>query len=583
MNKNIFTFSVFSLIFQTALPGLFAAEHGALAKISSPSTTASPITEASITDLKRFLAANLPVDRFDTAAFEQFTQPFLPGFSKLRKIEQYKTKNTALEQLAGIVGAAYVAFSNDIESCRKTFKNPSLGTVRLSERTTALAHYRSGASSIFETFQHMILALLKHKETSTSSVSALLSRGYGILPEYHMAAIMDTNGIVPFPLPPISLNILHLPAPYGSWTDGLQRTVISEQGSLVESPCIYAVSPTPSTLKFTLENTLGHWVSFPTTVRVSTKSAIATVMREAEVLQPEAGSETLHGLIKLPRDRAEETEFESAFLNELLDAARTGDIFAIKFLNHYCQNFSAPEVLIDAAPSKMESATKAATYQTEKPDLEGLTPATFASTETPRSEPDLTPEIQTVIHEQTERLIAASTESSLSHITTHSAGHGKKDKQKQRRAPAKPDATHAAKASSSTETEHLESARSALAEETKAALLNQLKTKGQEKWRTLNKVIIATLKAAHEKGILILKESGLREGIASSALAAGSPEALITLSVNVNGSHHNLHFTGLHSITAVKPHGKKEASIPAGKARALVSDLVDLLFAVSNE
>lgn len=183
-------------------------------------------------------------------------------------------------------------------------------------------------------------------------------------------------------------------------------------------------------------------------------------------------------------------------------------------------------------------------------------------------------------------MIAASAESRFVNVTTAPAEPRKKpktEKQKARKTATKPNSTHTAKASASNETEHLESARSALAEETKAALLNQLKTKGQEKWRTLNKVIIATLKAAHEKGILILKGSGIREGIASSVLAPESSEESITLSVNVNGSHHNLHFTGLNSITAVKPHGKKEASLPAGKARALVSDLVDLLFAVSNE
>lgn len=227
MNKSIFTFSVFSLIFQAMFPVLFAAGHAALPETSAAATrTTTPITEASVADLRQFLAENLPFARFDTAAFEQFTQPFLPGFSRMLTTEQDRTKNTALEQLAGIVSAAYVAFTNDIASCRKTFQSPTLGTVTLSDRPTALAHYHSGTSSIFETFQHMILTPLQHKETSSPSVSELLSKGYGVVPEYRMAAIMDTNGIVPFPLSSISFNILHLPAPYGSWADVLQKTVI---------------------------------------------------------------------------------------------------------------------------------------------------------------------------------------------------------------------------------------------------------------------------------------------------------------------------------------------------------------------
>lgn len=580
----------FSVIHAASTVPLPAEKTSGFASAAAATTVTPPtLTTENIAALKAFALDNLikggdPVylTVLDTC-FPLFEKPFVTRYGGRSRIPEYSDKRTALENLYPIVHTMFQAFTDFFRHNATDTKTTELGTITFASRAKALERYHAMGSRHFLVFQQMVNALLAHKAKSDPEITSMLANGYGAHSELGIIGIADTVGIVPIPTQPSTGKAvpgsIQLPIPYGTWGDDLQRSVSIVNGEIVTAPHVYISILAGGVVKMTLQNLKGPFITSPQSVRISAESPTAKHFIRNNILQINAETETISGVLILPQTDADALEFEATFLENLVEEAASDDELATALLAQYEATTPRLALLDEEAALLEDVATGGAEEggEEEKGDDEGAATTTVTHPLLKHTEAlfYLAAEQAAAIAPEPEAA-SKSAHQKASKATAKGKGKGKKGKgKKNTKAQAKSAPKTRSKAAAV-------AATTAPMAATKETLLSQLKTKGREKWRNLNKVIMGALREAYRNGNLSL---GSRRGGGGGGgpRGGGGPQSLAdgtALTVNVKGSHYNLHFTDLSTgLTVVRPHGGKDATtLPASKARSLVSNLVDLLF-----
>lgn len=473
-------------------------------------------TPSTLDELDAFLRKNFG-SHFPETDFSAFCLPFKPEFSKLKKIDQLRAQNAAIDTLGQIVCLGFCSFDTEIA----LGKVPVFGfSDVIAYRPATMEHYHGFTHAHFLRFQTMITQLLEWAQNKTGGLAkdakAALTQPYGSSDILNISWLRDRKGIVPMPQDKrLKKGIYSSPAPYGDWGDDFQRAMVFIDGNLITAPGVSISTQDSVAYKFVRENGLnGDFLTSPITMRIKGTHPIVLLLQDLNTFRPGTAPNHANAFLVLPATLLEDKEFETAFLEELIDALNEGD---------------APfeEALVSSYLAALDD-------------------------ETIHTATDIAPESPKIILEKytdslyEEHILAEQAE--ISRKVAEGSIEGKvkasrKSKTKHVTAPMPAKLTPVVE--DTTEKEAL-----------RKEICARLKEKGRTKWRTLARVLISTLKNAHA-------------------------DKTIVINLTEKGSHLMLHIAGEKSsdgVTIIRPHGKSDRSISAGEARGLADKLIDLTF-----
>ncbi len=129
--------------------------------VSAGAGSIAHVTPSTLDELEIFLRRNYDIG-FPEAGFRVFCAPFKPEFSKLKKIDQLRAQNAAIDTLGQMVALGYCSF--DREVVRLKIPTPHFAD-QAASRPEAMAHYKRYTHSHFLKFQAMITQMLEWAQT----------------------------------------------------------------------------------------------------------------------------------------------------------------------------------------------------------------------------------------------------------------------------------------------------------------------------------------------------------------------------------------------------------------------------------
>ena len=218
--KKIITLSLLasSSFIATNHAAAAAALDGAALTAPAAADRATHVTPSTLEQLEVFLRKNCDTD-FPEVGFGAFCAPFKPEFSRLKRIDQMRRQNAAIDTLWQIVALGCCSFDQELVNLKVT--TPHFPD-RAASRPEAMAHYHRFNHSHFLRFQTMVMHLLELAQAKTDNFAkdarAAFTQSYGSSYTLKIAWIRDRAGIVPIPLDEkIKTMIYSSPAPYGDW------------------------------------------------------------------------------------------------------------------------------------------------------------------------------------------------------------------------------------------------------------------------------------------------------------------------------------------------------------------------------
>lgn len=435
-------------------------------------------------------------------------------------------KKAAIAEIPWIVTVAFHAFHQEQQSLRRFIDTPHIRNIQAISRIDGLQHYRTSTHPYFLRLQRMIMDLLP---LSKEGREILLSKAsYGASSKLEIGWLKDVNGIVPIPLlgKLKELYINHAPVPYGQWDDDYSRGMVFKSGVLTTSPGIYVHSENQGHIfKIIYEGgALANFRTYPITTR-TTSSHPAIISLLSQKIFQHSNSGGLQAFIAIPKTQNENDEFEVALLETIFESKKEGNLLAITWLENYSVSLSTR--------------------------VEELTGDTEPDTAAEEQQPELNPidVVQQHIDSLYEKMVQAE-QDAISKAVANQTAH---QKPKREKAPVGKNKLEKAQ-----ETQDLTKALKAKADELEARkveILAKIKTQGRQKWGGLISIIMSTLR----------------------------PHTDI-IEFNTRGSHLSVHIKGeteSAGLTLIKPHGRKGGEIPAGVARNLATQLVELVMRVS--
>lgn len=496
--------------------------------VSAGAGKAARSMPATLDQLEIFLRKNCG-SAFPEVGFREFCAPFKPEFLKLKKLDQLRAQNAAIDTLGQMVALGYCSF--DQELVRLKIPTPHFAD-HAAFRPEAMAHYKRYNHSHFLKFQEMITWLLAWAQTKTGDLAkdakAALTQPYGSSTALKIAWLRDNVGIVPAPLDGGLKKIIYSsPTPYGDWGDDYQRTMVFIDGTLTAAPGIHIYTKDGKVFKFIRENGLRNgFVTSPLTMRMGADHPIILTLLGSGAFRVGPPPTDLSTFLMLPTTPLEDKEFEAVFLEELMAELSGGKPpFAEAFIATYLQTIECVEENVETSPDTT------------------VTDASRAIV------PQISPLKKYIDSLCDERIRAEQAEICRQVAEGSIVGKIKNPKKKQGKHQKN---TQTSIATSSTVTEPTSEEKEALRKE----ILSKLKERGRTKWRTLAQILIAALKSAHSENTLVIKVAG-------------------------KGSHFMLHIAGETSsagATIIRPHGKADRTLAAGVARGLADNLIELTF-----
>jgi hypothetical protein len=332
---------------------------------------------------------------------------------------------------------------------------------------------------------------------------------------------------VPFVSKLKELKISHTPIPYGQWNDNYARAMVFHNGELTSSRGLYVHSQNNKKIfKFIWElGALENFRTHPDTARVDKSHPAIQSLLSQKIFQPDmpdmpGKDPEVHAYIQFPNTADEQDEFEAALLETMIESAKEGNLLAITWVQNYNASIrpGVEELPEDADPCA---------------DAEGQQPALTNPTD--RAQHHIDSLYEKRVQAEQEAISRAVKERTASLKPKHHkvATKGKTVTLPPKKTDLKADELAAKK----------------------AEILAKLKTQGRQKWGGLISLIMNTL----------------------------SPH-MDMIEFKTRGSHINIHIKGeigSAGLTLIKPHGRKGGEIPAGVARDLATELVELVMKLS--